>query len=98
MKAKTFTWRMMQRYALMKEAKGSGKAIIATARKMAVMIWHMLTKDEEFDKERETGTKSGRKAEGERKASAVCEEKTENERRENLEEPVSFFDFNGKLV
>jgi len=49
MKAKTFSWRMMQRYEAMKTAKGSGKSIIATARKMAVVIWHMLSKNVEFD-------------------------------------------------
>ena len=49
MKEQTFSWRFMQRYEAMKKSKGSGKAIIATARKMATVIWHMLTKDEVFD-------------------------------------------------
>ena len=49
MKKKTFTWRLMQRYEAMKKSKGSGKSIIAAARKMAVIIWQMLTKDVEFD-------------------------------------------------
>jgi transposase len=49
MKEKTLFWRFMQRYEAMKKSKGSGKAIIATARKIATMIWHMLTEDEEFD-------------------------------------------------
>ena len=39
----------MQRYEAMKKSKGSGRAIIATARKMAVVIWNMLTRDVEFD-------------------------------------------------
>jgi len=49
MKAKTFSWRIMQRYETMKAAKGSGKSIIAAARKMSTIIWHMLSKDVEFD-------------------------------------------------
>ena len=49
MKARTFSWRFMQRYEAMKKSKGSGKAIIATARKMATVIWNMLTEDVEFD-------------------------------------------------
>ena len=48
MKEKTFSWRLMQRYEAMKKNKGSGKSIIATARKMAVIIWHMLTENVEF--------------------------------------------------
>jgi len=39
----------MQRYEAMKKSKGSGRAIIATARKMAVVIWNMLTENVEFD-------------------------------------------------
>jgi transposase len=49
MKAKTLRWRLMQRYELMKQNKGSGKSIVATARKMAAIIWHMLTEDTGFD-------------------------------------------------
>jgi hypothetical protein len=49
MKAKTCTWRLMERYEAMKRVKGSGKTITATARKMAVIIWNMLTEDAEFD-------------------------------------------------
>ena len=49
MKNKTLIWRLMQRYETMKAAKCSGKAIIAAARKMATFIWHMLSKDAEFD-------------------------------------------------
>jgi transposase len=48
-KKTTAKWRLMQRYELMRQNKGSGKSIIATARKMAVIIWNMLSKDEEFD-------------------------------------------------
>jgi hypothetical protein len=49
LKAKTFTWRFMQRYEAMKKSKGSGRAIIATARKMAVVIWNMLTENVDFN-------------------------------------------------
>jgi hypothetical protein len=49
MKEKTFSWRFMQRYEAMKKSKGSGRAIIATARKIAVVIWNMLTENVEFD-------------------------------------------------
>lgn len=41
--------RLMERYERMKPHKGSGKTIIATARKVAVIVWHMLTEDEPFD-------------------------------------------------
>ena len=49
MKEKTYSWRFMQRYEAMKKSKGSGRAIIATARKIATVIWNMLTEDVEFD-------------------------------------------------
>ena len=49
MQSKTADWRLMQWYEGIKQNKGSGKAIIATARKMAVIIWHMLSEDVEFD-------------------------------------------------
>ena len=49
MKEKTLSWRIMQRYEAMKKNKCSGVAIIATARKIATVIWNMLTEDEEFD-------------------------------------------------
>ena len=39
----------MQRHEAIKKGKGSGKAIIATARKIAVIIWNMLTGDEAFN-------------------------------------------------
>jgi flagellar motility protein MotE (MotC chaperone) len=45
MKAKTCAWRLMQRYEAMK----AGKTITATAGKMAVIIWNMLTEEAAFD-------------------------------------------------
>ena len=39
----------MERYEAMKMVKGSGKSIIATARKMSKIVWFMLTREEEFN-------------------------------------------------
>jgi hypothetical protein len=39
----------MKRYEAMKGSKGSGKTITATARKLAVIIWNMLTEEAGFD-------------------------------------------------
>jgi transposase len=49
LKEKTMCWRMMERYEAMKKSKGSGKTIIAAARKVAVIIWEMLSAGEGFD-------------------------------------------------
>ena len=49
MKAKTASWLLMRRHEVMKKVKIPGKAIIATARKIAVIIWNMLSEDAEFD-------------------------------------------------
>lgn len=46
---RTKSYRLMSRYAAMKEHKGSGKSIIATARKLSKIIWYMLQRNEEFD-------------------------------------------------
>jgi transposase len=46
---RTKRYRLMHRYAAMKEHKGSGKAIIATARKLSKIVWYMLRNDEAFD-------------------------------------------------
>jgi len=63
MKQKTLSWRLMQRYEMMKSSKGSGKAIIATARKMAIIIWNMLTNDVVFDMALMTDRKLEKKSE-----------------------------------
>ncbi len=39
----------MEAYEKMKMTKGSGKTIVATARKLSVIIWHMLTNKVEFN-------------------------------------------------
>ena len=46
---KTLSWRIMERYSSMKREKGSGKSIIATARKLSRIIWCMLTEDMPFN-------------------------------------------------
>lgn len=45
----TCNFRIMEAYEKMKITKGSGKAIVATARKLSVIIWHMLTNKVEFN-------------------------------------------------
>jgi len=67
---KTASFRLMQRYAMLKQQKGSGRSIIATARKLSTVIWHMLTKDEEFDPLRMTDA-AVRKTAKEMRAAAV---------------------------
>ena len=39
----------MQRLDYMKKNKGSGKSIVATARKMAEIVWALLTEKQDFD-------------------------------------------------
>jgi len=85
MKAKTFTWHMIKRYDFIKQSKGSGKAIIATARKIAVMIWHILTREEVFKLERMTDPKLVKKSEAMRKTMG---DKTEEPQIEIQEKPV----------
>jgi len=41
--------RLMVRYRQIKQRKGSGKAIIATARKLATIVWTLLTEDKDYD-------------------------------------------------
>ena len=48
-KRRTRTYRIMERYDRLKRAKGSGRSIIATARTLSEIIWHMLNRDEPFD-------------------------------------------------
>jgi transposase len=46
---KTGSYRLMHDYTAMKSSKSSGKAIIATARKLAKIVWSMLMDGKEFD-------------------------------------------------
>jgi transposase len=48
MKHTTASFRIMQKYQSMKSAKGSGKSITASARKISNIIWAMLTYQEPF--------------------------------------------------
>jgi hypothetical protein len=48
MKSKTLSWRLMRRYEAMKKSKGSGKSIIAAARKLSTISWHMVTDENEL--------------------------------------------------
>jgi len=73
MKEKTFTWRLMQRYEIMKKKMISGKVIIATARKIAMIIWHMLSEDVEFDLTKMVDRKLAKKAESMRVAAGAGE-------------------------
>lgn len=52
----TSDWRLMQRYEYMKKNKGSGKSIVAAARKMAEIVWAMLSDKKDFDSEKMKGT------------------------------------------
>ena len=45
----TSGWRIMQRLDYMKKNKGSGKSIVAAARKMAEIVWALLTGKQDFD-------------------------------------------------
>jgi len=56
-KRHTLEYRIMRRYAAMKPHKGSGKTIIATARKLSKVIWCMLRNDQPFDPIRMTDPK-----------------------------------------
>jgi transposase len=49
LKKLTAGWRLMERHEVLKGRKGSGKSIIATARKVAVIIWHMLSEGTAFN-------------------------------------------------
>ena len=46
---KEYNSRLMVFYRNIKRYKGSGKALVATARKLTKVIWTLLSKDEEFD-------------------------------------------------
>jgi len=74
MKEKTVLWRFMRRYEVLKKYKGTGRAIIATARKVAMMIWHMLSEDVEFDLTKMVDKNLAKKSEAMRATAAAKEE------------------------
>jgi hypothetical protein len=49
LKKLTAGWRLMERHEVLNGRKGSGKPVIATARKMAVIIRHMLSEGTAFN-------------------------------------------------
>lgn len=53
----TGDYRLMGRYATMKQHKGSGRAIIATTRKLSKIVWDMLHTDQPFDPVRMTNSR-----------------------------------------
>jgi transposase len=69
LKQKTVFWRLMTGYAMMKKHKGSGKSIVAIARKLAVIIWTMLREDKAFDESQMTDKSLVQKAASMRTAS-----------------------------
>ena len=69
-KRRTGTCRLIERYTAMKRQKGSGRTIIATARKLSTIVWHMLNYDEPFDQARMTD-ESIRRAATEMRAAAI---------------------------
>ncbi|WP_461257581.1 IS110 family RNA-guided transposase [Treponema sp. R80B11-R83G3] len=85
MKKKTLRWRLMERHEMMKRSKGSGKTIIATARKIAVIIWNMLTKEAVFEEERMTDRKLLETSESMKKLARTDEEVPVNEAARNTE-------------
>jgi hypothetical protein len=74
MKKKTLCWRLMQRYEAMKKGKGSGRAIIATARKIAVIVWNMLAGDDEFDQAKMADARLAKKSESMSKSAGMAKE------------------------
>lgn len=66
----TVSWRLMERYTELKRTKGSGKSIIATARKLSKIIWRMLSSDEEFNPVLMIDKKLARKADSMRTATS----------------------------
>ena len=59
---RTRGYRIMQRYQAMKRHKGSGCSIIAGARALSEIIWHILTNGQPFDEARMTSAEIRRKA------------------------------------
>ena len=53
----TSNYRIKLRYTAMKQLKGAGKSIIATARKLSKVIWYILKNDTPFDPFRMTDPK-----------------------------------------
>ena len=61
-KRRTGAYRIIERYTRMKQHKGSGRTIIATARKLSEIIWHMLSENQPFDETKMNDPNIRRKA------------------------------------
>jgi transposase len=61
-KRRTGTYRIMERYDHLKQAKGTGRSIIATARTLSEIIWHMLDRNEPFNEAQMKNPEIRRKA------------------------------------
>jgi len=69
---KTGSYRLMHDYTAMKGSKSSGKAIIATARKLAKIVWPMLMEGKEFDPSSIRDRRIWEKADAMRTSIAQC--------------------------
>ena len=49
LKRKTDNYWLMKKYRTMKRNKGTGQAVIAFARKLSVIVFHMLKNNQPFD-------------------------------------------------
>ena len=59
---RTGAYRILERYDRLKQAKGSGRSIIATARQLSEIIYRMLSDDLEFDESKMVDPAMRRKA------------------------------------
>jgi transposase len=98
MKEKTLRWRLMERHEIMKRNKGSGKSIIATARKIAVIIWNMLTKETIFEEKRMTDGKLLKTSESMKKSVRTNEENPVKEETRNIGKTKPMVNRNEKKV
>jgi len=86
LKKKTAAWRIMERYEAMKRSKGHpGIKIVAAARKIATIIWQMLTDDVAFNVEKMIDPKLNKKATCMSEASVLAKIVQEESRLEDHE-------------
>jgi len=98
MKEKTLRWRLMERHEMLKRNKGSGKAIIATARKIAVIIWNMLTEEADFEVGKMTDRNLAKTSESMKKSVRAVEELQVKEMIRNTENTKQVVNRNEKKV
>ena len=95
LKKRTLNWRLMERYEAMKQSKGSGKPITAADRKVAVIIWRMLSEGKEFDAGLMIDRNLKKKAESMSKTGCLASEALSEGTATQKEKAVSFK--NGKI-